>query len=164
MSLPYIRRRALAAPFASTIAREVDQLQNNIRRMFENPVAAMADPLPFPQPIGWMPPAEVSETDAEIRMTLELPGLDQGDVHVELDGDLLTIRGEKREERVEEGKEKQFHLEERSYGAFQRSFTLPPTVDVDKIAASFAKGVLMVTLPKGKVEKPQGRAIPIEAR
>ena len=164
MTRTQLQNRSLAAPFMSNIEREMDQLQGSIRRMFENPFAMATEPMPFMRPVEWFPAMEISETDNALTMSIELPGLDRKDVRVELDGDLLTVRGEKRDTRVEEGKEKQYHLEERSYGAFQRSVTLPPNVDGNQITADFDKGVLMLKMPKSKEAKPRGREIPITAK
>lgn len=164
MTRTTLQRRAMGAPFMSNIAREVDQLQDSIRRMFENPFAAATEPFAFAQPIGWFPAVEITESDNELTMTAELPGLDRKDVKIDLDGNMLTLRGEKREEKVEEGKQKEYHIEERTYGAFQRSFTLPPNIDVDKITASFDKGVLTLQMPKMAEVKPRGREITIAAK
>lgn len=163
MSRNRLMRRPLAAPFMSSFAREVDQLQNSIDQMFENPFG-MTTPTFSTQTFGWMPAVDVTETDTGMKMTVELPGIDQKDVHIELDGQLLTLRGEKHDERVEGDKKKDFYLEERSYGAFQRSFTLPPNIDVDKITAGFDKGVLTLQMPKMAEVKPRGREITIAAK
>jgi HSP20 family protein len=93
-----------------------------------------------------MPAVDVTEDDAAYKITAELPGLEEKDVEVTLADDVLTIKGEKSVE--SEKKEKNYYLTERSYGSFQRSFALPDGVNRDKIAASVAKGVLTVTLPK----------------
>lgn len=164
MSRNRLMRRPLAAPFMSSFAREVDQLQNSIDQMFENPFAMTTPAFTMPQTFGWMPAVDVTETDTAMKMTVELPGIDQKDVHIELDGQVLTLRGEKVDERVEGDKKKDFYLEERSYGAFQRSFTLPPNIDVDKITASFDKGVLTLQMPKMAEVKPRGREITIAAK
>ena len=161
MTRTTLQRRALGTPFMSNIAREVDHLQDSIRRMFDNPFTVANEPLSFPQPVGWFPAVEITESDNQLTMTAELPGLDREDVKIDLDGNMLTLRGEKREARVEEGKDKEYHIEERMYGAFQRSFTLPLTVDSDKITADFDKGVLTVRLPKSRTATPRGREIPI---
>lgn len=95
-------------------------------------------------------------------VSAELPGMDRGDVHVEVDGDVLTLRGEKQEERRDEGK--QYHLVERRYGSFQRSFTVPRTVDTDSITADFDRGVLTVRLPKTKEARAHGREILISGK
>jgi HSP20 family protein len=158
-----LQRRPFGAPLMSTIAREVDQLQASVRRMFEHPLAAI-EPMAFPEPIGWFPPVEITESPAELTITAELPGLDRKDVHVDLDDNVLTLRGEKREVRVEEEKDRQYHLEERSYGAFQRSFTLPPAVDREHITAEFEKGVLTLRLPKTAEAKSRAREIAVVAK
>jgi HSP20 family protein len=164
MTRTTLQRRTMGAPFMSNIAREVDQLQDSIRRMFENPFSSAAEPFAFAQPIGWFPAVEITESESELTMSAELPGLDRKDVKIDLEGNLLTLRGEKREEKVEEGKQKEYHIEERTYGAFQRSFTLPMNVDSEKITADFDKGVLTVHLPKTKTAAARGREIAINEK
>lgn len=107
---------------------------------------------------GVMPKVDVSESDREIQIVAELPGLKQEDVDVSISNDILTLKGETRETREE--KEKQYHLTERSYGRFERSFQLPETVDRERISASFENGLLTVTLPKS--EKPRQATKKIE--
>jgi HSP20 family protein len=94
----------------------------------------------------------VSETDKEINITAELPGVSQNDVDLSLDEDVLTIRGEKKFEQKDE--KENFHFVERSYGTFQRSVRLSFPVDPEQVKASFENGVLTVTLPKtGRQER-----------
>jgi HSP20 family protein len=93
---------------------------------------------------------DVSETENEIRICAELPGVSQDEVDVTLEDDVLTIRGEKKLERKEE-KEK-YHFMERSYGTFQRSLRLPFRVEPDQVRADFNNGVLTVTLPKSRAQ------------
>lgn len=88
----------------------------------------------------------VSETENEIRVAAELPGVREEDIEVSLDEDMLTIRGEKKMERQDE--KENFHFVERSFGTFQRSIRLPFPVEPDQVRASFDNGVLTVTLPK----------------
>jgi HSP20 family protein len=88
----------------------------------------------------------VSETEKEIRITAELPGVTEQDIDVSLDDDVLTIRGEKKFERKDE--QETFHFVECSYGTFQRSLRLPFPIDPEQVQASFENGVLTVTLPK----------------
>ena len=88
----------------------------------------------------------VSETDKEIRITAELPGVAEQDIDVSLDDDVLTIRGEKKFERKDD--KENFHFVERSYGTFQRSLRLPYAVESEQVRASFENGVLTVTVPK----------------
>jgi HSP20 family protein len=89
---------------------------------------------------------DVSETENEIRVTAELPGVTEQDIDVSLDGDVLTIRGEKKFERQDD--KENFHFMERSYGSFQRALRLPYPVDPEQVRASFENGVLTVTVPK----------------
>jgi HSP20 family protein len=93
-----------------------------------------------------VPRLDVSETEREIKVTAELPGMDEKDVNVTLEGDVLTLKGEKKAEAEEKGKN--FHRVERTYGSFQRVITLPAEVDATKVTAGFKKGVLTVTLAK----------------
>ena len=92
------------------------------------------------------PRVDVSETDKEITVSVELPGMDQKDIDVSLARDALTIKGEKKEEKEEQGKD--YYRMERSYGSFTRSVPLPAEVDTDKVQATFKKGVLDISLPK----------------
>jgi HSP20 family protein len=105
------------------------------------------------------PHMDVSETDAELRVTAELPGVTDSDVEVTLHDDVLTIRGDKKFERADE--RENFHFVERSYGTFQRSLRIPYPVKPDEVQASFDRGVLTVTLPK---TQPQEKSRRIEVR
>jgi len=156
-----MRRRPFSTAFPA-LTREMDQLQANVRRMFENPFATAPDLFAdMPQPIGFLPPVEIAESPTEMMLTAELPGMDLDNVHVEVDAGVLTIRGEKQEERKEGDEKQEYHLVERSYGAFNRSFTLPSSVDPEKITAAFEKGVLTVRLPKTPEARSRGREIQI---
>jgi HSP20 family protein len=95
---------------------------------------------------GFAPQIDVSESDQEVRITAELPGLDEKEVDVTLSANLLTIKGDKREEQEEE--KGNFWHSERHYGYFERTVQLPQGVDTDKAKAQFKKGVLKVTIPK----------------
>ena len=105
-----------------------------------------------------MPHMDVSETENEVRICAELPGVSEKDVDVSLSDDVLTIRGEKKFERKDD--KENYHFVERSYGTFQRSLRLPYAVDPDQVQASFENGVLTVTLPKGK-EQERSRRIQV---
>lgn len=98
-----------------------------------------------------VPDIDVSETDKEVRICADLPGVSEGDIDVSLDNDILTIRGEKKFERKDD--KENYHFVERSYGTFQRSLRLPYSVDAGKVQANFDNGVLTVTLPKGKEQE-----------
>jgi len=99
------------------------------------------------------PQMDVSETDKEVRIQAELPGVKENEIEVSLDEDVLTIRAEKRQERKEE--REGVHFSERAFGTFQRSLRLPFQVNPDQVQARFENGVLSVTLPK---TQPQERS------
>ncbi|HEX8692356.1 MAG TPA: Hsp20/alpha crystallin family protein [Longimicrobium sp.] len=105
------------------------------------------------------PDADVMETEDAIRVTVELPGLRAEDLGVDLEGNVLTISGEKRQERTEGRERDTWHLAERRWGRFSRSFLLPGDMEHDRISASFENGVLSVTIPKS--EKARRRRIEI---
>lgn len=106
----------------------------------------------------WYPAVDISESESEIVVKAELPGLEPKDVDITVDEDTLFIKGEKRFE--EEEKKGGYHRIERSYGSFQRSVVLPCSVKVDQVRAKFDKGVLTVSLAKSTAEK--GKKIEIE--
>jgi len=108
-----------------------------------------------------LPAVDVSEDNSAFKIAAELPGLEEKDVDVTVTGDMLSLRGEKKQEREE--KDKNYYLSERSYGAFQRSFALPKSVDRDKISASFAKGVLTIVLPKTATARDEQKKIEVKA-
>ena len=96
---------------------------------------------------GFSPSLDLTETDAEIRVTAELPGIDDKEIDISLSGNRLTIKGEKRAEHEEKGRN--YHCIERSYGSFKRTVPLPQgRVDADKVEATYKNGVLTITLPK----------------
>jgi HSP20 family protein len=109
---------------------------------------------------GLAPRFEVSEVEGAIVVDAELPGMDEKDVQVTLQDNILTIKGEKKNE--SESKKKNCYIAERSYGSFQRSLQLGSGIDESKISASFKKGVLTVTIPKTEPEKSKARTIDIK--
>lgn len=157
------RREEVWSPF-DMLRREVDRLFEDFR----------APGWPFGQRRGgrelaWpsfdalrlAPAVDLVEKDGGWELTAELPGLDEKNVEVTVAGGVLTIRGEKQE--AKEEKEKEYHLSERRYGAFRRSFRLPEGVDTDGIAAGYANGVLTVTLPKSAEAQQGTKTIPVNA-
>ncbi|MGH1478610.1 MAG: Hsp20/alpha crystallin family protein [Geminicoccales bacterium] len=106
-----------------------------------------------------MPQIDVSETDGEVTIEAELPGVDEKDIDVTVADNLLTIKGEKKQEKEE--KKKDYHLTERSYGSFSRSMTLPFDADPKKIKANFDAGVLKITLSKPPEVKSKVKKIAI---
>jgi HSP20 family protein len=101
----------------------------------------------------WMPAVDVVEENDEYIVKIELPGVSKDDVKITLESNILTIRGEKKAEK--DSDEKNYHRTERSYGIFQRSFTLPASVKNEKIGAEYKDGILAVTLPKAEETKPK---------
>jgi len=99
------------------------------------------------------PPVDIAERDNAFEITIDLPGIDEKNVEVQIANGNLTIKGEKKEEKEE--KKKDYYLQERHFGSFERTFGIPEGVDIDKIEANFKKGVLTVALPKkAEVQKP----------
>ena len=109
---------------------------------------------------GFAPHIDLSETDKEVRITAELPGLDENDVEVTLADNVVTLKGEKKQETKEE-KEDYYHSE-RSYGFFERSVQLPDAVDVEKAEARFKNGVLNIAIPKRPESAPARRKIELK--
>jgi HSP20 family protein len=101
----------------------------------------------------WIPPVDISEDKDRITLTAELPGFTEDQVEVQMEGGVLTIRGERKFEDEKEGRN--FHRLERSYGTFVRSFTLPNNVDRENIHASFKNGLLEIDLPKREEARPR---------
>jgi len=112
-------------------------------------------------PAAFTPRVDVSETDAEVKVSAELPGMDEKDISVELQDDMLVLRGEKKSEQEEKGKN--WFRREQSYGSFHRTIELPAGVDAGKAKAQFKKGVLTFTAPKRPEEQARRKTVPIQA-
>ena len=110
---------------------------------------------------GSVPAVDVTQTDKGYEITAELPGMEDKDVEVKLANGVLTIRGEKRDEKEE--KQKDYYLRERSFGSFERSFQVPENIDSDKISAGFKKGVLTIMLPQSAEAQRAEKKIDIKA-
>ena len=108
----------------------------------------------------WLPAVDIRETDGEFLVTAELPGLTRKDVHVRLEDNVLTVEGERKQEK--EAKGERTHRVERIYGSFRRSFTLPDNVDAGSIRAECKDGVLTVHVPKRPVEKAKPLEIAVQ--
>jgi HSP20 family protein len=102
---------------------------------------------------SWTPSVDIYETEHEVVLTAELPGMDEKDIDIKVEDNTLTISGERRLEK--EIKEENYHRIERAYGSFCRSFTLPNYVDQDKISAEYDNGILKITMPKKPELKPR---------
>jgi HSP20 family protein len=107
------------------------------------------------------PAMDVTEDADGYKVTAELPGMDEKEIEIALTDETLTIKGEKKLEKEETDKD--HYLSERSYGEFRRSFALPENIDPDKVAASFTKGVLTVTLPKTVAAKAEPKKVAVKA-
>jgi HSP20 family protein len=128
------------------------------RRLFDvEPLLRYEAPLAISAPV-----VDVVEKEKEFQITAELPGLSEKDVEVVVADEILTIKGEKKEEKEE--KAKNYYLSERRYGAFQRSFQIPTGVDADKIEAGFQNGVLTLTLPKTPEAQKSEKKIAIKTK
>lgn len=114
--------------------------------------------LPPAMASAWMPACDIFEEKDHLKLMVEIPGVKPADVKLSLESNMLTIRGEKKQ--VAEEKTEKVHRYERSYGVFERSFSLPSTVDAERIDARYDQGVLTVLLPK--VEKARPREIPVK--
>lgn len=131
--------------------QDMKTLQSQLNRLFE-PFARLAVGDEDLVSGAWVPPVDVAETQEKIYVRAEVPGMRQEDIHIEFENGLLTLRGERKLEK-QEGVT--WHRVERIYGAFSRSFTLPRTVDPERISASYREGILEVEVPKKEEAKPK---------
>ncbi|MGZ5840816.1 MAG: Hsp20/alpha crystallin family protein [Xanthobacteraceae bacterium] len=144
--VPFRGQSALMRPdfgLFGSLQREVDRLFDDFARSSVSSNGAGM----------LMPSIDVSETDKEIEVVAELPGLERKDVDISLENDVLTIRGEKKveskaDDKDDKEKAKAYHVAERTYGVFYRVIQLPPGIDPSKVQATMSKGVLKVTIPK----------------
>lgn len=147
---------------AYSLQREMNQLFDDFFRLWDMPMMGRAFDLhPFStfEQSALTPRIDVRETDKELRITAELPGLTENDINVSLCKDTLTIQGEKKQE--SEGTVKGWYHMERSYGKFTRSVPLPCEVDPDHCTASFKNGLLTVSLSKTVQTQAQSKSIPV---
>ena len=156
MALIRMTRRA---PGAAVSKPFLDDLPDRLRQMLEGTLSL--EPI---QTVGWMPAVDIIEKPEALVVTAELPGIAAKDVDVSVDDGILTISGEKEEEKKEGAEDSDYYLFERRYGSFRRSFTLPNAVDVDKISAEFDNGLLKVTLPKTENVKVKGKKISVSTK
>lgn len=153
-------------PFES-LRREVDRLFNDFERgnWLRSFGRFAFDPEAFSRrELRWgnVPAMDIAEKDHEYEVTAELPGMDESNIEVKLSNGMLTIKGEKKEEKEE--KRKDYYLSERRYGAFERSLRVPEGVDAEKIEATFKNGVLTVRLPKTPEAQKKEKTIAVKAK
>ncbi len=124
--------------------------QDAVNRLFSEPAAR-----------PWAPPVDIREDENELVVKADLPDVDMNDIHLEIEQGTLTIKGERKFEKVG-GNGAGYHRLERAYGEFMRCFSLPDTVDTEKVKADYKRGVLTVALPKREAAKPRTIKIAVE--
>ena len=132
--------------------RDLNILQERMNRLFEDAGRGWRSDEPV-STTTWSPAVDIFETEGEIVVKAELPGMGRKDITLNLENNVLTLRGERRFEK--ETKEENYHRIERSYGGFSRSFSIPSMVDEEKIRADYKDGVLSIVLPKKEQAKPK---------
>ncbi len=136
--------------------RELEEMATRLNRVFVRPQGRGTFEL---GDVDWAPVVDVTESPEEFLVTAELPGVAKEEVKVSIKDGVLVIRGERRQEKEEKGK--QFHRVERMYGTFMRSFAMPEGVDEAKVMAEHKDGMLMVHLPKSPVVKPKAMEVKV---
>jgi HSP20 family protein len=132
--------------------RDMVTLREKMNRMFEDAFTGKGEDKEL-APSSWAPAVDIYETENEIVLTAEVPGIEEKDIEIKIEDNTLTLRGERKF--TKETKEENYHRLERSYGAFYRAFTLPNSVDPENIRAENENGILRVTLPKKLELKPR---------
>jgi HSP20 family protein len=131
--------------------RELNTLQDRMNRLFRDSVAEAQDQSLATS--AFAPAVDVYEDEHNITLKIEVPGIDEKDIDVRIENNTLTVHGERKFEKEE--KEENFRRVERQYGSFTRSFTVPTTVDAEKVSANYDKGILKITLAKKAEAKPK---------
>lgn len=150
MTITRYRNRNWLSPW-----NELDRMSRRLNRFFGE------SGLSEPEPASWIPAVNVEETNDNLILTADLPGLTEENIEIAFENGVLTIRGQKKDRRDASGEDRRYHVSERWSGSFQRSFTLPRTVSVNDISATFEHGVLRVHMPKAA--ESRGRTIQIRS-
>ena len=132
--------------------RDLNMLQDRMNRLFDDTGRTWRPDEPAAT-TTWSPAVDIFETEGEIVVKAELPGMERNDIGVNLEKNVLTVKGERRF--TKETKDDNYHRIERSYGTFSRAFSIPTTVDEEKIRADYKDGVLKIVLPKKEQAKPK---------
>ena len=132
--------------------RDLNMLQDRMNRLFEDANRNWKSDEPA-STTTWSPAVDIFETESEIVVKAEVPGMERKDITLNLENNVLTLRGERRF--LKEAKEENYHRIERSYGGFSRAFSIPATVDEEKIRADYQDGVLKIVLPKKEQLRPK---------
>lgn len=119
--------------------------QDTMNRLFHEPATSRP----------WVPPVDILETENALTLTADIPGVKFEDIDVRMENGTLTVRGERKFEKKEGEGKGGYHRIERSYGSFERIFTLPDTVDAERVSADYKAGTLTITLPKKEIAKPR---------
>ena len=143
--VPYVRRTE--TPAWSDPSRLFEDFFNDFRTVSDDRQS-------------WMPPVDILEKDGSLVLRAEVPGMEEKDIDLKLEGNVLTLKGERKLSK--DDKQNNYHRVESFYGTFARSFTLPETVDVEKIKAEYKHGVLTITLPQKPEVRP--REIPVSVQ
>jgi HSP20 family protein len=132
--------------------RDLITIREKMNRLFEEAVTSRGEEKDM-MSSSWSPSVDIFETENELVLTAEVPGIDEKDIEIKLEDNTLTLKGERKLEK--ETKEENYHRIERAYGSFYRSFTLPSYIDQDKISAEHQNGILKVIMPKQPELKPR---------
>ena len=134
------------------MAHLLHQLEHRVGRLYREPLSTFEWPAPEAAPAAWLPVVDIFEEPDAVRLVAEVPGVHPEDVNISVERNVLTIRGTK--EQVVDEKVDRVFRSERTYGDFERSFTLSASMDASRIKASYNLGVLTITLPKAETAKP----------
>ena len=153
MTIARVTRR----PIVRSPWQEMENASLHLNRLFGRPGNGDST-------AGWNPAVNVEETEDELLLSAELPGMSLEDIEIEVKNNVLTVQGEKKNEREEkeEKEDRRYHLWERSFGSFRRTFTFPRTVVTDEISAEFKDGILLVQMPKAPEAKSRKINIKVE--
>ena len=132
--------------------RDLITIREKMNRLFEEAVSSRGEEKDLVSS-SWSPSVDIYETENELVLSAEIPGIDEKDIEIKLEDNTLTLKGERKFEK--ETKEENYHRIERAYGSFYRSFSLPPYVDQDKINAEHENGVLRIVMPKKPELQPR---------
>ena len=133
--------------------RELEEVPDRLNRMFARPVASGTNGKETMIVADWTPSVDISETEGEYLIKAEIPDVKKEDVKVTVEDGVLTIQGQRKQEKEEKGTK--YHRIERSYGSFVRTFSLPDVIETDRVKAEFKDGVLNLHLPKSERAKPK---------
>ena len=133
--------------------RDLVTLQDRMNRLFDESVRNVRTGDEALSSATWSPAVDIYETANEVVVKAELPEVNQSDIDIQVENNTLTLRGERKLDK--ETKQENFHRIERAYGVFSRSFTLPSTVDQERIKADYKDGILRISLPKREASKPK---------